>query len=307
MAGLYKEVWIAAVMENFYREGEFLPRSVDMSGFVDNNKINLAEAGVVPSIIKNNTIYPLPVANRVDTALQLELDYYDTEGTLIANAEQKQYAYKKLQSVTYNHQKALRQYFSDLSAINWTPSENVDGATPVFGTQSTTAVTDIKGKPRFGFSIADITKMTSLFDYYKFPKQGRVCVLHPQHWAELNNQNALLYKDFTNLPSGNVINLYGWTIYVYGGTPLFNASTGVKLTYDSTLNPTNGTDSTNSFSSLFYCEDEVFRALGETDVFFTQKSTNAQYRSDIIGFQQRFAAGSIRNKAQGAVYSTIND
>lgn len=299
MAGLLKEIWIAAIKENFFRHANHLTRSVDMSGFVNNNTINLAEAGAVPRILKNNKTYPVPVAPRNDNAIALQLDYYDTEGTVISNAEAIQYAYNKLSSVTFNHSSALMERFSDIATYNWTPTQ--DGTyTPVF---ATTGAARTDGRLRL--TIADIAKMEERFNTLKFPKQGRILVLCPQHKADLLAQDALLFKNFADLKTGSVMPLYGFEIYEYGGFATFNGSSGVKVSVDENQSFV-AAPSTDAPSSLFYCESEVMHALGELDVFFTQKSTSATMRSDIIGYQARFTAQSIRNKACGAIYSGLD-
>jgi hypothetical protein len=299
MAGLLKEVWLAIIKENFFRYANHLNRSVDMSGFVTNNTLNLAEAGSVPRILKNNKSYPVPVAARNDNAIAIQLDYYDTEGTVISNAESIQYAYNKLSSVTFNHTSALMERFSDIATYNWTPLSDTAN-TPVFATTGTA-----RSDGRLRFTIADIARMEEVFNRAKFPKQGRILVLCPQHKADLLAQEALLFKSFSDLKTGSVNSLYGFEIYEYGGYATFNGGTGVKRTVDNDLNfdAQTGTDSP---SSLFYCETEVMRALGEMDVFFTPKSSSATMRSDIIGYQARFTAQSIRNKACGAIYSGLD-
>ena len=51
----------------------------NMDEYVNNNVINLAEAGVDPDVLINNTTYPVPIQERTDTPLTLALDYFDTK------------------------------------------------------------------------------------------------------------------------------------------------------------------------------------------------------------------------------------
>jgi hypothetical protein len=57
LAGLNKEIWLAEIMEKFYPDWSFLSVVRDLSMFVENNTINLAEAGVDPNVLINNTTY----------------------------------------------------------------------------------------------------------------------------------------------------------------------------------------------------------------------------------------------------------
>ena len=56
LAGLNREIWLAELMEGFYADDLFLSECRDLSPFVDNDIINLAEAGVNPEVIINNTL-----------------------------------------------------------------------------------------------------------------------------------------------------------------------------------------------------------------------------------------------------------
>ena len=77
-----KQIWIAMLMEGFYPDRTFLTRSVDMTAMVEYNKINLAEAGVAPDVLIDNTEFPVPTASRTDVALELPLHTFDTKNTV---------------------------------------------------------------------------------------------------------------------------------------------------------------------------------------------------------------------------------
>ncbi|MFO0485244.1 MAG: hypothetical protein ACK51A_06235, partial [Sphingobacteriia bacterium] len=71
MAGLNKEVWLSLIKEQFYPDFTFLNEALDLSAFVQNDVINLAEAGVSPNVLKNNTTYPVPASTRADVGITL--------------------------------------------------------------------------------------------------------------------------------------------------------------------------------------------------------------------------------------------
>lgn len=72
MAGLNKEIWIGQLKEKFYPDTSFLKHVRDMSELVEYDKINLAEAGLDPEVLINNTAYPIEVVERSDTPLSIE-------------------------------------------------------------------------------------------------------------------------------------------------------------------------------------------------------------------------------------------
>lgn len=57
--GLTPDVWIPLVKEDFYPDNSFLSAATDMSDLVDFDTIKFAEAGADPTVMKNNTTYPV--------------------------------------------------------------------------------------------------------------------------------------------------------------------------------------------------------------------------------------------------------
>ena len=74
--GLNKQVWTTQLMSNFYPESSFLRYVKDFTTLVDNDIINMAEAGVDPNVLINNTTYPIKVVQRVDKPISIELDLF---------------------------------------------------------------------------------------------------------------------------------------------------------------------------------------------------------------------------------------
>ena len=87
MANLQKEIWVNQIKENFYPDSSFLNYAKDFSGLVENHAINMAEAGVDPKVLINNTTYPIKIVQRVDKPIRVELDLFETENTLVRRPE----------------------------------------------------------------------------------------------------------------------------------------------------------------------------------------------------------------------------
>jgi hypothetical protein len=288
-AGLLKEIWISKLMERFYSDAGFLSRSVDMTMFVENNTINLADCGVDPEVLVNNTTYPVPVVERTDSPIALPLDYFDTVNTVVRNAEAIQLAYPKLETVVRQHRNSLAEKCSAKAAHAYGPS--ADGAfTPVF--QATGAD---RGDGKKALTLKDIAKAEQILNTLKVPQAGRILVLCPKHKEDLQNQDANMFKAFANLKTGEILPLFGFDIYVSQLTPRFNKTTGAKVAFGAAAA---GTD---THSSVFFHEAEVMRADGTVDMFSRMKDPEA--RGDLVGFQKRFLGMPIRNKYNGAIFS----
>jgi hypothetical protein len=294
-AGLLKEIWISRLMELFYPTAPWLARAQDFSGNVEYNTINLADIGADPVVLVNNTSYPIPFTDRTDVPLALPLDYYDTTGSVVRNAEQAQLAYNKMDSTVKQHGKALAKTQSAKAAWNFAPQAN-GSFTPVLPTLGNPKASYAVGA-RLPFSFRNIIAAAAAFDAIDAPTDNRILVLCTQHKQDLLNEDVNLFKGFTDYKTGMIGQLYGFDIYVSTQTPKYNNTNNTKNTYGAA--PA-GTDAVASF---FFQADEVMRACGTMDMFSRLRDPEA--RGDIVGFQQRFIALSIRGKLSGAVVDTI--
>ena len=64
--GLNKEIWIPEIIEKFYPSNALLSYCKNLDAWVDNNALNLQEAGVDPKVYMDNTVWPIPVVTRTD-------------------------------------------------------------------------------------------------------------------------------------------------------------------------------------------------------------------------------------------------
>lgn len=280
-----KQYWIAMLKENFIPSTSFLSRSVDMSEFVDYNKINLAEAGVDPKVLVDNTNFPIASAQRTDTPLELPLHTFDTENTIVRNIEEKESAYKKMESVVRAHKNALLRQTSSFAANSWAPSKNAD-LTPV---RATTGAPNASGQKALSFE--DILQLRSWFTGREVPVDSLVLVLNSIHEADLLAEDAKRYKEM-------IVNGQIWGIKYFTSSvlPYYTAATGAKKAYGAAV-----AEATDTQASLMYCDTEVMRAMGTTEVFAKYK--DPEQRGDILGYQQRFTALPIRGKYVATLYS----
>lgn len=282
--GLAKEIWLSDIMEAFYPDSSFLNEARGMDQFVDNDKINLAEAGIEPSVLINNTTYPVPFAERSDTPLDITLDYFDTEGTVIRNAELAELAYDKRGSIVAQHKNALLKKFAMRAIHAYAPASDA-ALTPVIAA-SGNAWGSFKS-----LSFADLLDMASRFDMLDV-EGTRVLVLHPVHYRQLVKEDLALMKDIIN--GGK--DLFGFKPYRYSKTPTFNKSTGAKAAFGAAAAP-----STDTISSVVFVGNEVMKARGTFDMF--ERLNDPEQKGDIINFQMRGIALPLRNKYIGAFYS----
>jgi hypothetical protein len=282
MAGLLKEVFTTQLMEDFYPEGSFLSESTDMSEFVQYDKINLGEAGINPNVLKNNLTYPVATASRTDTPLELILDVYDTENTIVRNIEQAELSYNKVESVIRGHRQALQTRAIREAAHNWCPITN-GTFTPIIPTTGAPNGT-IK---RISFEDLD-TLEAKLIDLSVDASLLNLS-LSTKHQMELRQEDRKLYKEM--MKDGRIGK---FKVHFSTVNPLFS-SAGVKRPYGAVA------AAGDNQASFAWLKSEVMRADGTIDIFGTIKDPGQ--RGDTFGMQKRGLYLPIRNKYLGAIYS----
>lgn len=284
MAGLQKEIWIEEFKENFYSQYGWLAKINDWSKYVEFNTINFAAAGVDPVVTKNSNA-TITSAQRVDTALSVTLDWYDTNTThVIWTREQIEAAYDKLQTVIKQHKQKLMQEVVTEALWNLAPASAANGALAATGANRA-AVIGAQSSVASTLTPRDILILKERWDALDFPQEGRTLVLNPYHVTDLLNQDISLSlkEKFGSLSQGTPNNVYGFDVYTASNTPLFTKSTLAKKVYGAAADNTN-----DCIASVAFNANECVKAMGEIEVYYLERGMNPANRRDEIGFQMRF-------------------
>ena len=282
--GLNKEIWIPEIIEKFYPADSFITYSKSLDAWVNNNTLNLQEAGIDPEVYIDNERYPIPVAVRTDIPHEIVLKRFDTENTVHINAIEIEESAEKRQSVIEGHRNSLRQKFARLAAFNWAPAKNGE-FTPV---KAANGVKNLRGYKSLTYQM--VMDMELAFDELEIPAEGRVLVLNPLHAMDLRLQDIEQYRSFYNENK-----LCSFTVVRSSLNPRYNGSTGEKLPWNAAVS------STDAPCSLFYYKEAVARARGTVDMYSSLNDPG--YRGDVVGFNMRGVATPVTGKYLGAVYS----
>lgn len=288
MAGLAKEVWINQLTKKFYPDSSFLNYTKDFSSLVENDAINMADAGVDPDVLINNTTYPIQVVNRVDTPICIELDLFETKNTLVRRPEAIEYSYDQLESVLMGHRNKLRARTAEKAAHAFAPLKDSE-FTPVISTTGETSGT------RKRMSVEDILLLKERFDSVDIPLEERYLVLNPKHLSDLILFDVRAFKDLTDIVDGKPKRFAGFNVLQTSATPFYNATSLEKIAFTKTPGDT------DVFCSFAFQKEEVMKADGTVHMY--AKYDDPEERGTIVGFDKRFIAVPIRNKGIGAIVS----
>lgn len=292
MATLNKQVWVHQLMTRFYPDSSFLSQARDFSALVENDAINMADAGADPDVLINNTTYPIQKATRTDTPLSFELDLFETTNTIVRRPEVIEYSYDQLESVILGHRNQLRAKTAAKAAHAFAPNGNT-ATTPVILTTGEA----YRGRKRI--SVEDILYLRECFDNADIPLEGRCLVLNPAHVTDLILCDLRTFKDLTNIKDGKPFNFAGFSIYQTTLTPKYNVSTLEKVAFGAEASVT------DAFCSFAFHRDEVMKADGLVHMY--ARMDDPEERGAIIGFDKRFIALPIRSMGIGAIVSDAAD
>lgn len=292
--GVNKEVWLDVIMENFYPDGAWIKRARDLSAFVENDVINLADCGADPDVLVNHTGL-VGIVARVDNPLALTLDTLDSVNTPVKNVEQIEAAYDKITSVVDSHKLKIQSTHYERAAYNFTPSTNTANTPVINATGDVDGVTGVRA-----LRLKDIIALQTRFNKLRLPKQNRVLVLCSDHLADILTESEQLNNQYVNLVEGKALRYAGFDIYQDDYSILFSKiAIPVKQPYGTAYVPASHTNKV----SFAFQGGEVGNADGTLKMYYL--ADDPQYRADIIGFQKRSLGIPMRGKGIAALVSTI--
>lgn len=292
-AGLYTEAWTGYMTKAFRTDPEGLGwytkiRSFDQ--YVDKDIIHFVNIGGDPTVLVNNTSYPLEIEDLEDGDKAVSLDKYQTKPTRITDDELYSLSYDKKATVIERHKEAIaeKKYSRALHAIS--PNEDT-AATPVILT--TGEVSD----GRKIITRKDIIRLKKAFDKNKVPKVGRILVLCSDHIADLLENDQKFNSQYYDYTSGKINKLYGFEVYEYDDCPYYNATTLKKIAYGSV--PAD----TDTQASIAFSPVRMMKANGSVKTYASEAKNNPATQENLISFRTYSICLPLKDEAMGAIVS----
>ena len=275
-AGVLKEIWTGEQIKQFRTALEswgWLARIRSYNQYVNNDVIHFVEIGGDPTVLVNNTTYPIPVTALEDADKPVSLDKFTTEATPVTNDELHAISYDKMASVQERHRDALREKIAQRAIHSIAPDKQ---ATDVPVIKTTGASDGTRKKMTF----ADLLTLKREFDKMGIPGNDRVLVLCSDHVNDLL-QTEQRFKDHYNInqTEGKIGRLYGFDIYEYDGTPYYN-SAGKKLAWGAVPG------ATDSQSSVAFYAGRMMKAAGSTTFYWSKAENDPQNHRNLVNFDQ---------------------
>lgn len=284
---LNKEIWQKYIMEQLYKDNEFLNyvATVSDDNIINGKLVHIPNAGAKPGTQRNRSNVPASILKRTDIDVLYALDEFTTDPTYIENVEKVELSYDKINSVIGSHINVLKEIMADWFIYYWLTRNTVAAMTPVawtnpatFGPTSNCVATSTTASGNNGpnaqalkkLASADIAKARLIMNRNNVPKTDRFLILPSVMYDELmaelsttSNANIELLKS-VDLPAGVMFKLYGFNIMERSSVALFN-----KATATAPLIVAPGTTETNDhgYGAIAWQKDMVEKAIGEVKMF----------------------------------------
>lgn len=286
-----KQMWETALVEKFRIMGDFLTGVPRKDQYVGNNVINITEIGADPTVLINNTTYPISVAQRTDDNIAVALNKYDTTNTKVTDDELYALPYDKQGSVLSQHRDTLTEQIMAHALHSLCVAGNTAN-TPVL---ETTGADNGSGQKRL--LAQDLINLQLKLDQLGVPAAGRRLVLSGQHCADLLVQDLSFQQQFHNAKDGLIApNYYGFETYKYTRNVTFSAA-GAKNAFGAAA------VAGDRPASVVFLRDRSFTAQGDLKFYFREAATNPEYRESTAGFRLWSVTLPIKTTGFGAMIS----
>lgn len=293
-AGIYTEVWTGELIRAFRTAAEQVGwynaiRSYD--SYVKNDVIHFVDLGGDPTILVNNTSYPLEIETLSDGDKAVTLDKYQSKPTRITDDELHAISYDKMQSVIDRHKETFLETKFSRAIHALAPSENT-AKTPVILTTG-----EADSDKRKALTRHDVIMMKKKFDKMGVPREGRILVLCADHVGDLLDNDQKYAQQYYDYATGKVAKLYGFDVYEYDACPYFNASTLKKIAYGAVP------ASTDMQASVAFSTKRVMRADGSTTSYISEAANSPETQENLFSMRTYTICLPLKAEALGAIVS----
>ena len=312
------EIWTDFIVENLFKNNEFLLESIDESQYVlQGSVVHVPQAGAPSGVKRNRTQLPATITRRSDVDVTYALDEFTTDPRFIPDADKTQLNYDKMQSCMTEDMSYLRQVVADTMFYNWRPTYFIKASK----TKSADYLIHGTGV-RTGVCVDDFVKAKEIMNKWGIPKEDRYVALNSEMYAQIcndvrnaTNENLMTavydpktgrlekLEGFVIIERSTVLMASNSTLSAVTGKPYFKfTSTDLTYTpedYEAIEMGDKEADNTDCAVGLFWQKSAVRRALGVTKMF--ENEGDPTYYGDIYSFLQRAGGRKSRGDGKGVL------
>lgn len=274
------------MIKNFGKDNSWMSELRSKNQWVGNDSIKIPTQGAAPSVLINNTTYPINKAVRQDGHVVISLNKFDTTNTIVTADELYALPYDKTSDVQQQHRLTLEETYEAHSLHSLAPSAH-SAKTPVLVATGTA----VGG--RATLTSKDVVALKTALDKLRVPQKGRVLVLCPDHVNDLLNEDRSFHNQYHNAKDGVISqSYYGFKTYESVDTVTYTAE-NAKVAFGATAGP--------KVSSICFYNQTACKAIGTVERFARDAKDDPERRENTVGFRMYGIAVAIKDEGVGAI------
>ena len=265
MAEVVTTVFGRDIQRNIYPDNAFYKGARKDAGVdVNATTIEIPQAGVKPTVVKNPSVFPLTIEKITGDKKSYTLDLLATLPTHIEDLEAALVSYDKRAEILMDHQLYLEENIAAAIALAWAPPAS-SAATNIIRTTGADKTATAPGATgnRKKITLADFIKAFTAFNNWNIPQAGRRVVMTGNMFADLLQIPEFQSWDKMGrvvLPTGSLGQILGFDIYVRSILPSYSTALAPKA-----IGATGAT--TDNELALFFHPSYVRYAEGNVKVY----------------------------------------
>lgn len=292
--GVLREVWTGELIKRLrsLMDGSWLIGVPDQSSVVSNDVIHMVDVGADPTVLINNTTYPIDVQELEDGDKTFSLDKFQTKVVPVTDDELYARSYDMMARVKESCSNALNESKYAKAAHALCPNQDT-ATTPLLKTSGSVDAATKRVKMR----IDDVVAMKRAMDKLGVPAGDRRLVLCPDHVNDLLESEQSFREQYNiNRSDGTVGRLYGFDIYESNSNPTYTTA-GKK-------NAVGKTPGVGEFQASFaFYVPRVFKATGTTKMYYSPAENDPQQQRNLISYRHYFICMPKKEDAGVAIMS----
>jgi hypothetical protein len=284
------------ISEQLFPDNSFLNFAINDDAYVNGNSVELPQSGTIPSVLVDNSTFPIPVSLRADSAVNYTLENLNTEVTHIPTVEVLTEAggAMKRASITNQQAAALRTKAGTRCLINWGTGATAIPTTGAARTPSAPSGTGTRKKFVRADLLAAIEELMS--GDVPTPVNGAnlMLVVNSAFYTDLIDIDEFIRADALGrqgaLITGQVGRIYGCDVIMRSSVLVTDNTDAVKADGAAAA-------VTDQGAALLYHPDYVRKATGAFKVYV--EADKPQYAGTIMSSELRFGSRRARSDGKG--------
>lgn len=301
-AELLTRLFTTEIVPNLFPSTGFMTRAKRDDAFVNNNTVELHNAGAIPTVEVDRAVLPAAITQRTDTPHNYDLEELTSNPTLLRQVEEliEMGGMNKRSSILQDHILAIREKMAKRTLVKW--ATGVTNLVPTTGSsRAVESKNGVQTGNRKAVTVADIVSVQQQFHKTDVLPENEdlmgVAVIPYSMKSDLLKLSQFTEADKAGvgrngLPNGVLARAFGFDWYIRSEVLLLNSSDALKAE-----GATEAAADQNT--AIFYSPNYVRLAMGSISA--SVSAYREEYYGHIMSAIARFGAAPARNDKKGIV------